>query len=380
MVCGVGWIGAESIISAADDHNFILTNTATNEAQQILSMQNSFFPTNGSGLLTCGEDGYVKMWSRSGMLRSVLAQFATAYEIVELTVNQCGPLNDRNVAFRDHTGAVYVAMIKTFGVSQRVAKIGSLVEQLVFNDVTNMLCGISEGKIVVWPLPNIAFLDRNLLQKSIIQKSIGNVGKFPQLANFAGNTIVIRKSDGCLLPTGVAPFYGTAISMASHSKWDQAIRLCRSIHNDTLWATFAGLSILHKNMIAMEIAYAALEDDEKVALINEIKEKSDKDVRQALQVVLTGKVADADVLLERNGQSFRSLMLNVQMFKWKRALELAVKNKQWLEIVIGYREKYLKNCGLKETDPQFLKHRSEVEVDWIHIRELIAAERAKGTY
>lgn len=62
-------------------------------------------------------------------------------------MNQCGPLNDRNVAFRDQIGAVHIAMVKTFGVSQRMVKIGSLVEQLVFNDVTNMLCGISEGKI-----------------------------------------------------------------------------------------------------------------------------------------------------------------------------------------------------------------------------------------
>uniref|UniRef100_A0A1I7UPT7 Clathrin heavy chain n=1 Tax=Caenorhabditis tropicalis TaxID=1561998 RepID=A0A1I7UPT7_9PELO len=302
------------------------------------------------------------------------------YDIMELTVNQCGQLNDRNVAFRDHVGAVYIAMVKTFGISQRMVKIGSLVEQLVFNDVTNMLCGISEGKIAVWPLPNIAFQDRNLLQKSLIQKTIGSVGKFPQLANFAGNTIVIRKSDGCLVPTGILPFYGTLISMTSQSKWDQAIRLCRSIGNETLWATLAGLAVIHKNMIAMEISYAALEDDEKVALINEIKDKSDKETRQAMQVVLTGKLADADVLLERNGHSFRALMLNIQMFKWKRALEIGFKNKQWLVIVMGYREKYLKNCGQKESDPMFLKHMSEVEIDWVHIRELIAAERTKGNY
>lgn len=61
-------------------------------------------------------------------------------------------------------------------------------------------------------------------------------------------------------------------------------------------------------------------------------------------------------------------------------MELAAKNKQYLEIVMGYRDKFLKNSGQKETDPQFLKHMSEVEIDWIHIQELIAAERAKGNY
>lgn len=42
-VCGVGWIGAESVLSAADDHNFLLTNTATNDAQIILTMQEWVF-------------------------------------------------------------------------------------------------------------------------------------------------------------------------------------------------------------------------------------------------------------------------------------------------------------------------------------------------
>ncbi|CAI5455053.1 unnamed protein product [Caenorhabditis angaria] len=302
------------------------------------------------------------------------------YEIQELTINQCGSVNDRIVAFRDQIGAIYIALIKTFGVSQRVAKIGSLVEQLVFNDVTNMLGGISEGKIVVWPLPNIAFLDRNLLQKSMIYKPVGNMGKFPQLASFAGNTVVLRKSDGCLVPVGISPFFSTINQLASNSKWDQAIRMCRSMNNDALWATLAGASIYYKNMFATEIAYAALQEDEKVSLINEIKEKSDKDVRQAMQIILTGRVGDAEVHLERNGHPFRAMMIDIQMFRWKRALEIALKNKQYLEVVMGYRQRYLKQLGRTENDPTFLKHLSEVEIDWIHIREIISAERAKGEY
>uniref|UniRef100_A0A8R1DXP0 WD_REPEATS_REGION domain-containing protein n=2 Tax=Caenorhabditis japonica TaxID=281687 RepID=A0A8R1DXP0_CAEJA len=150
--------------------------------------------------------------------------------------------------------------------------------------------------------------------------------------------------------------------------------------NDILWATFAGLSISYKNMIAMEIAYAALDDDEKVSLISEINDKSDKDVRQAMQMLLTGKVNDADVQLDSHGESFKALMLNIYMFKWKRALELAAKNKQWLEILMGYREKYLKNSNQKETNPEFAKFMSEVEIDWVHIRELILAEKNKGNF
>uniref|UniRef100_A0A1I7XJL4 Transposase n=1 Tax=Heterorhabditis bacteriophora TaxID=37862 RepID=A0A1I7XJL4_HETBA len=65
------------------------------------------------------------------------------------------------------------------------------------------------------------------------------------------------------------------------------------------------------------------------------------------------------------------------MFRWSRALELAVKHKTHIETVIGYRQKYLDQIGKKETDPKFLKHMGEVEIDWNHIRETIAEEKIK---
>ncbi|CAB3409258.1 unnamed protein product [Caenorhabditis bovis] len=302
------------------------------------------------------------------------------YDIVELTINQCGALNDRLMAFRDQIGAVYILIVKTFGLNQRISRIGSLIEQLKFNDVTNMLCGVTEGKIAIWPLPNIAFFDRSLMQKATIMKNVGNLGKFPQLISFSSNTIIVRKSDGSLIPVGISPFAGTIVQMANESKWDQAIRLGRNINDDTLWALLAGVALLHKNMYAAETAYAALNEAEKVAMINEVKENSDKNVRHAMQILLTGRIGDAEVYLERNGHPFRALMINIQMFRWKRALEIALKSKDFLEVVMGYRAKYLQNIGKKESDPMFLKHMAEVEVDWIHIREIIDGEKAKGNY
>ena len=58
---------------------------------------------------------------------------------------------------------------------------GSLAEQLIFNDMTNILAGVTDGKIMIWPAPSIVFVDRSLIGKAVIEKSIGNLGKFPQL-------------------------------------------------------------------------------------------------------------------------------------------------------------------------------------------------------
>ncbi|CAD6189090.1 unnamed protein product [Caenorhabditis auriculariae] len=299
-------------------------------------------------------------------------------EIVELTINKCGPINDRMIAFKDQISSVFIALVKTFGITQRIAKIGSLVEQLVFNDVTNMLTGIADGRIVIWPVPNMAFLDKGLLQKSQLQKAVSSMGKFPQLMSFSGNVIILRRSDGSMIPLACTPFAGALINLATSSKWDQAISLCRLINEDFLWAMLAGLATINKNLFATEIAFAALEEEEKVKLIREVQNKGDKNIRQAVQIMLSGKPGDAENYLEKNGYQFRAMMLNIQMLRWNRALEIALKHRKFLEIVFGYREKYLQSMGKKETDKQFLKHMAEVEVDWIHIRELIAEASANS--
>ncbi|CAM9723969.1 unnamed protein product, partial [Sphacelaria rigidula] len=50
----------------------------------------------------------------------------------------------------------------------------------------------------------------------------------------------------------------------------------------------------------------------------------------------------------------------MRIFRWSRALELAVQHKTHVDTVLGYREKYLKRAGKEETDKRFLQYASEV--------------------
>ncbi|VDL75069.1 unnamed protein product [Nippostrongylus brasiliensis] len=47
-----------------------------------------------------------------------------------------------------------------------------------------------------------------------------------------------------------------------------------------------------------------------------------------------------------------------------------------LEVVMGYRQQYLEKLGRKETDKAFLSHMGEVEIDFDHIREVVAESEA----
>ena len=50
---------------------------------------------------------------------------------------------------------------------------GALISSLVPNNATNMLTALQEGhRLLVWTLPTVAFLDRDLLQST--QLELGN--------------------------------------------------------------------------------------------------------------------------------------------------------------------------------------------------------------
>lgn len=70
--------------------------------------------------------------------------------------------------------------------------------------------------------------------------------------------------------------------------------------------------------------------------------------------------------------------MNINLFRWDRALELAQTNKVHLDTVAAYRRKYLDRIGKEESEKKFLKLNAEVgETNWEVIKEKINKEKEK---
>ncbi|KAI1722949.1 intraflagellar transport protein 80 like protein [Ditylenchus destructor] len=307
-------------------------------------------------------------------------------DVIEVAINQCGPIAERRLAFVDTNGECWLAMVNSYGVAQRAEKIGSLVSDLHFNTITNMLSAFQDQSLVVWTYPSVVFTDKDLLAKTIINvsdshDSLGSqsatLGKSSIVIGFIGNTVTIRRSDGCLTAFYVPPFIAGLINCVKASKWDQAVRICRTVKEDYLWATLAGMSAADKNYTVAEICYGQLLETEKVLLLGEIRAETDPQLKNAMMALFNGNRREADMALVQNGRLFRAIMANLAMFKFDRALELAIKSQTHLDTVLGYRQRYLEQTGRKESDPKFLKYLSQVEIDWPHIREKIQEDEEK---
>uniref|UniRef100_A0A183BU10 WD_REPEATS_REGION domain-containing protein n=1 Tax=Globodera pallida TaxID=36090 RepID=A0A183BU10_GLOPA len=294
-------------------------------------------------------------------------------DVTELCVNMCGSFAERRVAFVDLNGDCFLSLVNCYGSAQRTAKIGSLISCLSSNNSTNMLAALQDNqRLIVWTLPTVAFMDRDLLPSTQIE---------------LGNSAELGKS------STIVGYIKEEIRCVQHGQWDQAVRICRTMKEEFLWATLAGLAGIERNYKIAEICYGQLEEVEKVLFLSELRSQNVPQLRDAMVAQFSGQRREADTTLVNAGKAFEALMLNLGTFRFDRAMELATKMGRHLDTVLGYRQRYLGLLGRKETDQRYLKHHSEVrgvgkcvlptvkpakvEVDWPHIYEKIQEDEAK---
>jgi intraflagellar transport protein 80 len=64
---------------------------------------------------------------------------------------------------------------------------------------------------------------------------------------------------------------------------------------------------------------------------------------------------------------YRAIKMNIDLFRWSRALDLATKFKQHIDTVLAYRQDYLKDFGKKETMSKFIQQQEQVRVYILYV-------------
>jgi intraflagellar transport protein 80 len=73
-----------------------------------------------------------------------------------------------------------------------------------------------------------------------------------------------------------------------------------------------------KDLTTAEVAYAAINEADKVSYIRFIKDIPLREVRAAEMALLAGNVKDAEGVLLQNGLVFRAIMMHLQLFHWEK--------------------------------------------------------------
>ncbi|XP_072330576.1 intraflagellar transport protein 80 homolog isoform X5 [Scyliorhinus torazame] len=304
-------------------------------------------------------------------------------EVMEVALDQFGSPSERKIAIIDKNRDLYITSVRRFGKEQKIIKIGTMVHSIAWNDKINILCGMQNMYFVVWYYPNTIYVDKELLSKTVYEKDASEFGKSPQIVNYVGNQVTIRRADGSLIYTSISPYPAILHEYVSASRWDDAVRLCRFVktttpeEEQTMWSCLAAMAIAHKDLMTAEVAYAAIGEIDKVQYINLIKDLPSKESRMAHLLLFTGNTQDAEGTLIQAGLIYQAIQVNINLYNWDRALELAVKYKTHVDTVLAYRKKFLEDFQKEESNKRFLQYAEGVEVNWEKIQAKIEMEFAK---
>ena len=58
----------------------------------------------------------------------------------------------------------------------------------------------------------------------------------------------------------------------------------------------------------------------------------------------------------------RAIKLNLSLYKWSRALDLAIKYRSHVDTVLGYRQRHLDEFNKQEKNAKFLQYAAEVRI------------------
>ena len=104
----------------------------------------------------------------------------------------------------------------------------------------------------------------------------------------------------------------------------------------------------------------------KVEYVQFIRSIPSEEGRQAELALFRRQPEESErILLQANlPLVYRAIKMNLNIFRWTRALDLAVKYKTHIDTVLGYRQKYLSDFQREETNSKFLQYFKQVNFDW----------------
>ncbi|ORY48676.1 WD40 repeat-like protein [Rhizoclosmatium globosum] len=302
-------------------------------------------------------------------------------EALEIALNQViGPSGCRQLAVVDKNREMFITPV----YKPDIKKIGTMVDTFSWNDEADMISAVVDWKFVVWYYPNVVFIDADIEPMTRFEKDGSMFGKNAQFVSFNGTQCTLRRADGALITANnISPLPAMLQEIVKKKQWEEAIRLCRFAKMKELWACLAAMSVSGQDLNTAELSYAAIEQAQKVQYICYIRDIPSQEGRAAELALMRKQPKEAEAILVSAGLIYRAIMLSVNLFRWERALELAVKHKTHVDTVLYFREKYLRQIGRKEFIKSYIQYSNGISVDWEKIRAKIEMEenneRQKGT-
>ncbi|XP_018058932.1 PREDICTED: intraflagellar transport protein 80 homolog [Atta colombica] len=276
------------------------------------------------------------------------------HNVTQVALSYRGDVKDRQLALIDVNKDLFLIAIRTIGFG-RICKIAGMAQNIAWATDANILAAMLDANLSVWLCPNcIHYSDRKVIRRTRIDKESSEFGKQPNIVSVRNGMVMVRRGDGAIVASSFYNLFTSFYEHISNNKLKEALSLCRIAQNEILWTCMAVMTTDNRELHAAEEAYAAINRFDKVDYIKYIKNLSTATERHAEMALLAGDLSMAEGILLQSSLIKEAIHINIQIYNWNRALELARKYKRQFEEVLDTRKKYLETINKNEINHNFL--------------------------
>lgn len=298
-------------------------------------------------------------------------------EINEISLNQSNINRDRKICFIDNNKDLYLSNVHQI----KLFKMCGMCDTYSWNEANDMLAAVADEKYFTWVYPNAIYLDKEILDSSKYEKDASDVGRNCSITSFSGSFCNIQKSDGSFCAKAITPYAGILLSLLNYQDGiERALKLCRYVKDKVLWTAFSAICINYSEIHIAETACSSIDEVDKVSFISKIismKGQFNDTIIHAYILLLRNNIEEAENVLIQGKFIYRAIKLNINLYRWEKALSLALQYKIHADTVLAYRNKYLEKAKIEETNSKFIELAKDVKVDWNKISEKIEEEKKK---
>lgn len=306
----------------------------------------------------------------------VMNSYHHTIDILNISLDQIGSPLERKMAFVDKNTDLYIHLVRRpHGLLVQSIKLQSMAKEIKWSEDHSILCATNEsGKLLTWSYPQVAFIDHELLPTTMMERDLTR--KISSLLEFNGSSILLRSWDGSLIQEGIHPLLPILHTIAQGKKWKECLSLCRLISSSSqsdrsplFWSTLTGVALVNKDLDLCEVCYTEIDRVDKVNYIQKIKGMKDPSARSAEIALLSGNIKEAENILLQSGFIVRAVLLNLELFQWTRAMEVAkeaeknTKDKTLVKLVLSFRKRFLESFNKKEQLKSFIQAADELGED-----------------
>jgi intraflagellar transport protein 80 len=67
-----------------------------------------------------------------------------------------------------------------------------MVDSFSWNDQTDMLAALADGKLKTWFYPNAVYVDKDIMNMAMQVKEANEIGKLATITQFNGNNVTVK--------------------------------------------------------------------------------------------------------------------------------------------------------------------------------------------